>query len=136
MLHLKWKDLQNRSLIRAVEKIRDCDKIEKSAAYRAGRVTEKIASEIRIAHEKNIEILKKWAKLDDRGHLVPIPNSDGEFEFDTGKKEQYEAELRPLANTEFVVKANKIELSDISNCHLTPSEIVALVDTGILTEPT
>lgn len=135
MLHLKWECLKNRSLQSGLDKIRNSTKLDEISAYRAGMVTEKIAQEQDKAHQLNMKLLKKWAKKDDRGHLVPIPNSD-EFDFNEGDKEKYVAELTPLAETEFVVKAAKIEFSTIKGCDLTPSEIVALVDTGILTEPT
>lgn len=135
MLYLKWENLKSRNLQSGLEKIRNSTKIEEIAAYRAGRVTEKIAQEQDKAHQLNIKLLKKWAKKDDRGHLVPVPNSD-DFEFSEGDKEKYVAELEPLAMTEFVIKANAIDFSTIKGCGLTPGEIVTLVDMGIVTEPT
>lgn len=105
------------------------------SAYRAGRVTEGIVSNLQKAHEKNLEVLKKWVKKDERGHFVPVPNSVGEFEFPDGNKEKYEAELKSLEDTEFVVKANKIEFQTLKDCNLSPAEIMALDEAELITEP-
>lgn len=134
MLHLTWKILQNRNLQSALDKIRHSTKIEFESAYRAGRVTERVGSEQNKAHETNIELLKKYAKKDDRGHIIPIPNCD-DFEFEPQNKEKYVTELKALADTEFVVKAEKIDYLTIKACELTTAEIIALVDAGIISEP-
>lgn len=135
MLHLKWEILRNKNLLSGLDKIRNSTRIGFEPAYRAGRVTESIASEQTKANDKNIELLKKYAKKDERGHFVPVSNSDGELEFSEGNREKYEEELKPLADTAFVIKAKQIEHTSIKDCGLTPSEIIALVDSGIMTEP-
>lgn len=136
MLHLKWEILRNRNILSGISKIRDCDRIEPASAYRAGRVTESIASQQQKANDQNMRLLKEYAKKDQFGNLVPIPNNpDGGFEFPEGNKQKFEIELKKLSDTEFVVSAKKIEFVTIEACKLTPAEITALVDAGILTEP-
>jgi hypothetical protein len=133
VIYLKWDSLKNQNLLRAVQKIRNSDKMDFESAYRAGRITERLAVEQERAHNKNLELIEKYGKKDENGKLIQVPGKGyGEFEFEVDKKVLYEKEMESIALTEFVIKANRISSGTLKDCGLTPAEIVALDDAGIL----
>lgn len=137
MLHLTWKCLRDENLQTALDKIRHSTKLDQVSAYRAGKVTQNIASQQDKAHDKNMELVKKWAKKDEKGELIHtmVPGSGVKFEFEDGQKEKYEEEMGKIAETQFVVKSNKIDFTTLRECQLTPAEIIALEENGLITEP-
>jgi len=134
VLHLTWKMLTSEVLQDALRKIANSDKINFKSAYDAGKVISQIANELNKAHEKNMELVKLYAQKDDKGNIIPgkVP---GEFEFLPNKKEEYNKEMKKLSETEFVVKAQKIDFNTLKDCALTPMEIHILVEDGIVTSP-
>lgn len=134
MLHLKWDILRNKDLLVGLDKIRECTRIDPVAGYRAGRVTEKMVQEQKKANNENIKLLKVYAEKDKDGNLIPA--QDGYFRFATTElKEKYEVEFNKFTDTPFSIAAEKIDFSTLKECQLSPAEITALVDSGIVTEP-
>ncbi len=126
--------LNNQKLLDGLTKIRDCSKIDAANGYKAGKVTERIVKEVESIYKKNMELIQLFASKDEKGMLLPgkVP---GEFEFTVDKRKEFEKEKEKVETTQFVIQANRIDFAAVHDCHLTPAEITALCEAGILTEP-
>lgn len=124
MLHLTWKLLSQPDALSALGKLAGSNAMGFRSSYHIGKIAASCRSQMRMAHEKDMEILNKWAKKDKDGKLVP-PVGD-EYHFEEGDKPKYEAEVAALADTAFSVKAEKIPAVNIPEKLLTGPEIVAI----------
>jgi len=92
-----------------------------STAYRVGKVLEKVQPELKNFDERRIELLKKFAKKDEKGELLK------EIEFEEGQREGFNKEFEELLKIEVELDCKPINLSELSNVSMMPKEM-GLVD--------
>jgi len=126
MVKLTWKILANQDAVLGLNKLYNCDKMPFPETYTAGRIADACKSQMQKAHELNMNILRKWAKKDEKGELLQPAN--GEYHFEEGNKAKYENELTQLSDNSFEIKGNKIHVSKIPAALLTGAEAIALTD--------
>lgn len=126
MLKLQSKFLSNKDAMAALHKIFNSDKLRPNTAYRAGRLVEKCNRQMKVLHGLNVELIKKFAKKNEKGETIGFPN--GPFEFADGQEDLYNKEMAKLGETEFEEKVLPIPMEELEKLEpkLTPAEIIAI----------
>lgn len=135
MFKLKFADVKNQDFVRAYMKIiTHTEYKDTKTAYNIAKIARKFDQESKLSQELYVKLIKKYAKLDDKGEIAPrkegervIPNTyeirDEAVEDGSWKKaaEDFDA-------TEFEIACHKVKLSDLNNVGLSPVDLLALED--------
>lgn len=127
MFILTNKDLQNENLPLALVKL------EAFPKYNDIKVTYNIARSITLIKQRFLKVqneffdmLREYAKLDEKGQFIPHGDQPDSYEIQDDKKEDWQKAIREFEEQSFKIERHKLKLSDISGVGLSPKEINAL----------
>jgi hypothetical protein len=127
MFTLTNKDLKSDDLPLALLKL------EAFPKYGDIKVTYNIARAIALIKQRFIksqneffELLREYAKLDEKGQFIPHDDEPNTYEIKDEKKEEWKEALLKFEEQSFSIERHKLKLSDLEEVGLSPKELTAL----------
>ncbi len=114
--------VKNRSLdaeaIKTLNELIELD-ISAVAAFKLAKIVKELDSIVTIKNEREVALIKKYAKTDEEGNIIEGKNSEGQiikgtFEIQEGKGDEYSKEMEELLNLENELAFEKISVEQLN----------------------
>lgn len=127
MITLKYKEINDGAFQQALKKFTQTTALHPKDAYNVARISDKVGQETRLARELYFKMLKKYAKVDEKGNAIQT-NTAPFFEFAEGvDKEAWAKEYEEFLDITFEIRRNKMAVEDLpANVGLAPADMLAL----------
>lgn len=125
MLTLTWSKLNEPQFVNAVVKLANNRQLDNVTAYRVGRICTTADRAMKTCREKEMELKKKFFKVDDKGNFVVDEATKQLVGLTEKAEEEYDAAFNSMmeANT-VTVKVHKLDFSKLNG--LTGLELTAI----------
>lgn len=124
MITIKYEHLIATHIQQTLQELGDSKSFNVKTAYQIHKMLVSIVKE-RMHALKRYEALSKFASKDDKGHPMRTP-ATGEFVIPAENQTAYEAALKELFETEFVLEQNKLNYQELGAVKFSPREIAAI----------
>src|ERR1700692_3439016 len=124
MISLTYKDINNQLFITALAKLHRFDAWnDAQLKYNIAKMGRRFSVESDLAQEEYIKLVKKYAKLDEKGNPEPIsPDKLGTFEIPTENEEAWKKARADFESVKFEIDCHPIPLSKLDVCPLSPAD--------------
>lgn len=96
-------------------------------AYNVSRLAKKLDSEYKIIGKLHVEVVKKYAEVDDKGELIPYEEGGpGSFKIREGVKDEWLKAIDEFNKTELTIDRYPIPHDQLEGVALSPQEIQVL----------
>lgn len=126
MITVHYKSLRSEEFDSALRKLYAYSAFPTSLSYNVGKLKKKLDSEIGKAQSSFIELLKKYADLDDKGNFIPSNGEPGTFHVPEEKKDAWMKARDTFEEMSVNILHPKMRLHELDGVKLTPVEIVAI----------
>ena len=140
MIQLKYKHINNTLFVKTVKSLVEVKGLGIKTAYTISKIAYKLDQEMKHASELYNKLLKKYAKLDENGNIIPNTKTvkDGETEkvvivpgsFDIPEEKQadFMKEADEFMEISFDLPYNKLSLEDLEGSGLSAAELSIISD--------
>lgn len=127
MLKVTYENLRDHAFARGMSKLANFSGFKKPAvAYNVAKINLKCMEEAKIADDLFKNLVKKYAKLDDKGEIQPMAGQPGTFEIRDEAVPEWQAALKEFLAHEVEINRERIKFDDVGDAGLSPMEIGAL----------
>jgi hypothetical protein len=116
MIELNWGIIRDDKFQTSFAKLMGTGDTDWSTKYAISRIGKKITSEIREAQEEFLKLVMKYADID--------PN--GGYKVKEEHKDTWTKEITAFLETKFVVDRNPVDIKNLTNVKLSPSDVLTL----------
>lgn len=116
---IKYSFLNDPDIGNVLVKLKNCDDFPVKTGYRVGKFTNKMMDEMIKARDKFGSLVRKYAKLDEKGQPLGLTESKLQFESDE-KQTEYNQEFDSLLDATF-----EIDFFMMNPDHLKPAKLTA-----------
>lgn len=133
MVTVKYSVMRVHSFNAGLSKLLNYPRFLPSVALSVVRLIERVEKEREVAQKLYEGIIKKYAKLDDKGELVPKDGQPNSFVLrEDATQEQIDKEVEEMGEQTFSVDMRPIALAALEGVNLTPQELMYM--TAIIEE--
>ena len=120
-------ELKLRDIINSIEVLKTLAQkpLRGRVAYNVGKMLQQLENEVNIFSSTRENLVHQYATKDEHGN-VKVNEETNEFIFEEENMKSFVDEMNKVLDTEVVINANKMTLSDIEDIDFTPAEILAL----------
>lgn len=89
------------------------------AAFKLAKIVRELDNIVTIKNEREVSLIKKYAKLDDNGNIIEGKNAEGKpvpntFEIKDGEGENFNKEMEELLNFENDLAFDKLSIEELN----------------------
>lgn len=125
MIELNYGKIREGDFVMALGKLANYPNFGPKLAYSVAKIQRKVLNEAKGAQELFLKMVKKYAKLDEKGEIAPIPGP-GQFTIRDEALEDWKKELEEFSTIKFQIAAHKLTFKDIEKVPLSPNDLIAL----------
>lgn len=125
MITLTYKDIRQGFFLQAFDRLCNNPNLGPKVSYNVSKIASKVRPQVETCQEKFVELVKKYAILDDKGNIKPI-NGPGSYEVRPEALEEYKKDLKSFENTTFTIDRFKLTYKDLEKANLAPNEWLGL----------
>lgn len=127
-MKVKYKDLNNAALVAAFNEIKKTQ-LPVTAAYRFGKIADKLDSIVSEFQVRYVELMKANAVKDEAGEPVLVKDDDGKilgYKIEESKQAHVSEVYTSMLNEEVELGVNPVEFKDLEKAFISPNTIMAL----------
>lgn len=128
MLTLNYALMRNTTFRQGMDKLLKHEGFRPKLAIHIAKINQGCRDESKIIQEQYEKMVRKYAKQDADGKLLPPEGMPGGFEISEENEKEWAKDLAEFNATEFSVDQKRISASLIGETKLTPLELEALED--------
>lgn len=130
-IKLKYSNFTDPAFGSGIAKLERHTGFDPRVAYNVSRVTSKIRTAQKEAQSQYTELIKEYAKKDDKGEFIPVKNAQGQgipgtFDICEDKVEAHTKAVDDFAEKALTIERHRINLDDLKGVGLNPKEMTAL----------
>lgn len=125
VLKIAYENFKNPNFHRGVQKLANHPYPNAKVAYGVMRISKKIEQATVAAQAEFVTLLRKYAKLDDKGDIAPI-NGPNTFEIRDEVLDEWKAKAAEYEQTVAQIDWGPLKLDDLDGVKLTPMEMGAV----------
>lgn len=126
MITLSYKNLRDPQFTNAFYKLALFNAFPTKVSIKVAKLKKAIDAESELAQTEFEKIVKRHAKLDEKGNLLPIKDTVGTFEIKEEEMDNWKKSLDEYNSVPFHVEQNPLLYSDLEGVSITPIDIIAL----------